>query len=287
MRYETPAAFRTALEQWVRSGSESSGITHGRLRNQIVFERIAVRLDHAEPGRWVVKGGHALVVRLGAGARTTTDLDLGVRDEETSVAGLRDRLIEALSVDPDGDWCTFTVGPAQVLGDDATGRPTLRFTVGSALAGRPFGDLKVDVSPRPEELGATERLLVGGSLEFAGISARSVEVVDANQHAAEKLHALTRDYGDRPNTRTRDLVDLVLLIAHGHLDDEACRRAVASTFAARGLHEVPGAVPDVPAGWAAVYERLADDVPVDARRIEDAMDVVRDWWARVQPSSEA
>ncbi len=37
----------------------------------------------------------------------------------------------------------------------------------------------------------------------------TVRAVDLNQHAAEKLHALTRQYGDRPNTRVKDLVDVL------------------------------------------------------------------------------
>ena len=41
------------------------------------FERLLVRLELGAPGRWVVKGGMALEMRLGDRARSTRDLDLG------------------------------------------------------------------------------------------------------------------------------------------------------------------------------------------------------------------
>lgn len=65
---------------------------------------------------------------------------------------------------------------------------------------------------REEEPAATERITLPGVLAFADIAPRKIEAVHRRQHFAEKLHALTRDYGGRPNTRVKDLVDLALLI---------------------------------------------------------------------------
>lgn len=53
-------------------------------------------------------------------------------------------------------------------------------------------------------------------------SARTIESAHRRQHFAEKLHALTRDYGMRPNTRVKDLVDLLLLIHDRLLPDRIC-----------------------------------------------------------------
>ena len=59
------------------------------------------------------------------------------------------------------------------------------------------------------------------SLDFAGVATTEVEIVDVHRHAAEKFHAMTRDFGDRENSRVRDLLDLVLLIGHDLLDADA------------------------------------------------------------------
>ena len=60
MRYRSPAALRMALGQLLRNKSQDSGISLDRLRRRVMYERIVVRLDLAEPDTWVVKGGLAL-----------------------------------------------------------------------------------------------------------------------------------------------------------------------------------------------------------------------------------
>jgi len=281
MFYESPVAFRMALEQRLRNDSERSGVGHDRLRRQIVFERVAIRLDLAEPGCWVLKGGLALDLRLGADARATRDLDLGLRHRDIEADALRDRLIEALASDPDEDWFTFAVGAVEVLGGDEAGRHTMRYAVRASLAGRTFGGIKLDVSPRPEELLWTERLPLHNVLAFAGTPSRDIEIIDVNRHAAEKVHALTRDYGDHQNTRTRDLVDLVLLLEYDQLDDRACSLAVRETFTQRATHDVPMHLPDPPPAWVDTYERLASELDMGIRTVGEAMVLLREWWSRL------
>ncbi len=86
---------------------------------------------------------------------------------------------------------------------------------GKPACGRIFTTVRIDVVVRGEEIVLTERLPLPNVLGFAGTPPRDIEAVDRRQHFAEKIHAFTRDYGDRPNTRVKDLVDLVLLIESG------------------------------------------------------------------------
>lgn len=81
MTYETPKAFRTALEDRLKTLSIDTGLGLDRLRRRVLLERIVARLDTAERGQWVLKGGMALEVRLQAAARLTKDIDLGLRAE--------------------------------------------------------------------------------------------------------------------------------------------------------------------------------------------------------------
>lgn len=80
MPYDTPAALRQALEARLGQEARDRGVDLARLRRRVLFERILIRLDAADPGRWVLKGGMALEVRLGNRARSTRDLDLVLRD---------------------------------------------------------------------------------------------------------------------------------------------------------------------------------------------------------------
>lgn len=215
MTYDTPNALRMALEQRLQNQARDSGLTLDRLRRRVVFQRVVTRLQRAEPGRWVLKGGMALEVRLGDGARLTKDIDLGLRDEVLGADDLRDRLIETLGEDADGDGFEFSVAPAQRMALDGGGHLTWRVAVTARLDGRPFGAVKLDVSPRAHELEATEVVTLPNALAFAGLDAVQIEIIDVHRHAAEKYHAMSRDFGDRENSRVRDLVDLMLLRDHG------------------------------------------------------------------------
>src|SRR5882672_6927476 len=108
MTYATPAALRVALEQRLLNQSNDSGISLDRLRRRIVFERVVARLEAADPGRWVLKGGMALEVRLRDQARLTKDIDLGLRDTIEDGAELHERLVVALAADPFGDGFLIT-----------------------------------------------------------------------------------------------------------------------------------------------------------------------------------
>ncbi len=286
MNYETPAAFRMALDARLASSSRETGVDLNRLRRRAVFERMLVRLDGAQNGGWVLKGGMALEVRWRDRARATRDLDLAVRDPTPDPAALRAVLVESLDHDPHGDWFQFTVGSGRELTADAAGRLGWRFPVDTRLAGRLFARVSVDIVARPEEIGGTERIALPGLLAFAGLPDGSVEVVDRDQHFAEKLHALTQTYGDRPNTRTRDLVDLTMLLEDGLQPTHELLTRVSHVFAVRDGSEAPVQLPDPPQQWAMTYRTLARGLDMEAETLDRAVDNLRAFWARVRSIQE-
>jgi predicted nucleotidyltransferase component of viral defense system len=286
VNYGTPAAFRMALEARLAAGSRETGVDLNRLRRRVVFERLLVRLDDAQSGRWVLKGGMALEVRWRDRARATRDLDLATRDGASGADGLRAVLSEALGRDPHGDWFQFMLQSARALTADAAGRPGWRFPVEARLAGRQFAQVTVDVVARTEEIAGTERVPLPGVLAFAGLPSASIEVIDRNQHFAEKLHALTQTYGDRPNTRTRDLVDLLMLVEDGLQPTSELQANVRHVFAVRGAHQVPVDIPDLPLDWATTYAALATDLDLQAKTVDHAMMDLRAFWALVRPNEE-
>jgi predicted nucleotidyltransferase component of viral defense system len=286
VNYATPVAFRMALEARLAAGARATGVDLNRLRRRVVFERLLVRLDDAQSGHWVLKGGMALEVRWRDRARATRDLDLATRDGASGADGLRAVLSEALGRDPFGDWFQFTLGSGRALSADAAGRPGRRFPVEARLAGRQFAQVTVDVVARTEEIGGTERVQLPGVLAFAGLPTVGVEVVDRIQHFAEKLHALTQTYGDRPNTRTRDLVDLLMLVEDGLPPTRGLDARVRHVFAVRGTHAVPADIPDPPPDWAETYPALAGDLDLEAKTIDHAMKDLRAFWALVRSTEE-
>ena len=286
MTYGTDGAFRAALEARLAARSRDAGADLNRLRRRVVFERMLARLEAAEPGCWILKGGMALEVRWHDRARSTRDMDLAARHPLTTGVDARAALAGPLAVDADHDRFRFTVGDARDLQVDEAGRPGWRFPVEATLAGRQFAAVRVDLVIRETEISGTERLRLPGTLAFAGIGPCEVEVVDRSQHFAEKLHALTRTYTSRPSTRVRDLVDLVLLIDDGLQPDARLYDTVVHVFEVRTSHPLPEELPDPPADWSVRYRELADDLDVSAATFDDAMHLLRAFWRQTLSRQE-
>jgi hypothetical protein len=280
-RYATSVDLRRALEARLKRQADESGTDLSRLRRIAVFDRISVRLSVVEH-RWVLKGGTSLEFRLGGRARATKDLDLALRDGPCDGEVLREELIETLAADVDRDGFVFFVGRPSSLDADAAGRPGWRFSVDSALAGKSFAQIRLDIVLRDEELAATERILLPGVLAFADIPPRMIDSVDRRQHFAEKLHALTRDYNSRPNTRVKDLVDLILLIEDGLPADGELLEVVRHVFAVRATHSVPLLIPDPPPAWKIDYPKLAENLTCASPDCASALDLLRAFWTRAQ-----
>lgn len=286
MIYQSPQALRTALEHRLLLTSTQTGISLDRLRRRVMFERIIARIQAAEPGRWVLKGGMALEVRLRDDARLTKDVDLGLRDDVDTATDLHERLIDILATTLDQDFFVFTVSPPQRLHDDGGGFPTWRAKVDAKLADKHFGRIQLDISPRAHELRATDTLAVPNSLDFAGIPSVQVEAIDVHRHAAEKFHGMLRDFGERENSRVRDLLDLVILVEHDLLTPARTAAAVRTVWLERDRSEPPTEIPPLPDSWPNRYERIAIDHDIDAQAYPAAAARVTHLWNQMFPGEK-
>lgn len=206
---------------------------------------------------WVLKGGYALEMRFHI-ARSTKDLDLTVRrsPERVDPTTLRERLQIAASIDA-SDFFTFTVGePMAELNQAPEGGA--RFPVDARLDSRTFAKFHVDLGVGDEVLDPLEDVEGEDWLGFAGIPAVVAPALSVEQHWAEKFHAYTRPR-ETPNSRVRDLVDLVLVLEHETLAPERVNAAVEATFRRRGTHPVPAAIAAPPADWTKPFAALAAD----------------------------
>lgn len=279
MRYATPAALRAALDQRLLQEATATGMDIARLRRRVTFERVLVRLALDDQDRWVLKGGAAVEVRLTDRARSTKDLDVAVRDQENG-EDLRELLIEALAADPQGDFFEFRVDRFREVTVDGAPGPVWRAGVDCLLDGRTFDRVVIDLVTRPSEVQRVEAIRLPGTLSFAEIPPVEILAVDLDQHFAEKLHAMVRQYGDRPSSRVKDLADLILFIDMGLDATDDLVQAVNEVFSARGSSELPDEIPDPPANWGPRYEELAADLDLSAPTVSTAIAELRTFWAR-------
>ena len=253
-RYKTPGAFKQALEQRLRSTS-ASGVDFARRRQLLVFERFLARLSQEIGDGAVLKGGLVLELRLKR-ARTTKDVDLRIMGTQSDVL---ERLQDAgrLAL---GDFLRFEVKPDPRHPDiqnEGMRYEGHRFRTECFLAGRIYGaPFGVDVAFGDPIIGEPETLVTESLLEFAGIAPTRLRVYPTVSHIAEKLHAYTLPR-QRPNTRVKDLPDLVLLSTVEPFEAAKLREALRRTFSFRGTHAVPTALAVPPDSWTSPYERIA------------------------------
>ena len=252
--YASPAAFKQALEQRLRTAS-GSGPDLARRRQLLVFDRFLARIVHTLGDAAVLKGGLVLELRLSR-ARTTKDIDLRLLGSPERVL---ERLQEAARRDL-GDFLTFEVGPDDdhpEIQNDGMQYDGMRFRAECQLAGKLYGQrFGVDVAFGDPILGEPEVVTADDVLGFVGIEPPTLRLYPVETHIAEKLHAYTMPR-PRPNSRVKDLPDIALLASIGALEANRLAEALEQTFSFRKTHALPASLPSPNAAWETPYAAMA------------------------------
>lgn len=227
-QFSSAKAFRTSLEERLKARARKEGLDLQRLRRQIAFDRLLARLFFDPEGLWVLKGGYAMELQFES-ARSTIDLDLTVRHRPSGRTGTAS-VLRALRMEVErslGDFFEFRIGQPSL---DLVGAPYggARYPVDSVMDGRTFVKFHVDISVGDVLVDPLQQIQCTDWLAFADVAPPLVTMTSREQQFAEKLHAYTLPRST-PNSRVRDLVDLVLL-AKAHLDIGLLRTAIGATF---------------------------------------------------------
>lgn len=220
-----------------------------------------------------------MIARAGSRARATIDIDATWRDQ---TARLRSMLEQAAANDLD-DHFQFVIGRGSpIRGEGPEGGQ--RFPVESRLAGRLFETLRLDVNVQPGDPRPLEQVELRNLFEFADLPAVVVPAIPAAQQLAEKLHAYTRDYGLRENSRAKDLYDMLLIADElpipvlGDLAD-----ACIQTFALRDTQWPPSLLPPPP-DWTQPWQAFVRDYGSRFESLDTAFDGLLRFWEPVLTS---
>jgi hypothetical protein len=276
-KYATGLALRTALEERLKRVAREEGIDLQRLRRQVAFDRFLARLFPSDSADWVLKGGYAMELRFQT-ARATRDLDFTARTAQSITGdGLLKQLQDAGARDA-GDFFRYRIGEAMM---DLDGAPYggARYPVESIMGGRTFVKFHLDVGVGDVVLDPPEHARMRDWLGFAGIAVPDVPMIQREQQFAEKLHAYTLPRAT-PNSRVRDLVDMVLLIQSGTLEQSRVVQALNATFGHRATHPFPAALTPPPEEWRSPFVRLAAECSLELS-VSEAFSIVMEFCARL------
>ncbi len=280
-RYKTAAAFRQALENRLQVMAEQLNLELQRLRRRAAFNRFLARMFASAGGGWVLKGGYSMELRL-ANARSTKDIDLSFAGKSVDMGTRPERFIlellqKSAAMDLD-DYFDFQIGKTQMqLEGPLYGGA--RYPVKAMLDGRLFVSFHVDVALGdyiPAEVEVSEE---PDWFAFAGVAAAKFNMLPRAVQFAEKLHSYSLPRAV-PNSRIRDLVDLVLLIKEGKLDKHTLKKTLSAVFTRRKTHGLPAKLDPPPEEWVKPFRRMADECGLEGD-ISAAVEILNRFYSGV------
>lgn len=255
MKYASAAALDRAITDVLLKRVAGDAKRYQQLRREVAFERILARLTTEDPDMWLLKGGVALDYRL-RDARSTLDLDLS---SKLDITAFQEKLMQATAIDL-GDFFEIRLSGEPSRPVDEV--ETYRFGIDVRLNNRTFTKVSIDVGFADPWLGVADTIETSEVLAFAGIQPVTVKAISVEQHIAEKVHAYTKNYGSRPNSRVKDLVDLVLLSGYRPIAMTHLGTTIDGVFRSRATHDLPKSFPLPPLEWHDVYPKLSETLPI-------------------------
>jgi hypothetical protein len=255
------------LERLIDHYARLTGVAPGRVRRWISVMVLLGALDRSRESDplFLLKGGVAIELRVGGGARATKDVDL-------VFFGVPEDLADAL----DADLAPYSVFSFERQAIEGRGDGLFdRVDVKLLFRGRSWGTLTLEVAS-PDSQGTDSEQVQAIPIDEFGIEGpRMIRCLSLRYQIAQKLHAVSQRFGEGANDRFRDLIDLIIcrdLV----LDLAGVREACIDTFDARHLHAWPPDL-EVPGNWAEPYAALAAEMDFPVKDVEDAAAQVREF----------
>jgi hypothetical protein len=261
----------------VNAYARDTDIPQARLRQRIsslVLIGALQRVQDPKAGpRFLIKGGVAMELRLGMGARATDDFDVVFRGPMTELL----KSLDEAFAEPYAGFQFKRSGEPEYIGETSTQRQVIKIS----FHGRGWQTLTVEAAtPEGTHGGDPELMLAAISVSQFGLeSPKRIAVMTVRYQIAQKLHAVTEQPSDRENARYWDLIDLLLL---KHLVDDLApvREACIEIFENRATHSWP---PDlaVPDAWEQPYATEAQDLKFTPADIHEAAAEIRAFIAEI------
>ena len=255
-----------------RAASDDPALTTDQRIRLEYFNRFLSRIFAEGPdSEWVLKGGTGMLARVPS-TRATLDIDLyrGGYGLDEAVEDLR-----RLATGDLGDHFRFvyTDHRAILAGEAQPYTDGYRVEFDTYIGAQKKGSIGVDLSTGAGLTVEPTITAPASALDLprlVGFEYRLYPVVD---QIADKVCATVQRYDDRPSSREKDLVDIVVLAVTHNVDGDELTTAITTEIRRREMDPIEHFV--VPAEWGPAYEKLARGVPycADVDGIDAAQDL--------------
>jgi hypothetical protein len=198
-------------------------------------------------------------------ARHTQDIDLRYHGE---IEPAQTELDAAANRDL-GDFFSFDIEQTGTLAGTTSGR---KYRVVAYIGDAKFADFQIDAVVDSNMTGVPDHAPGLRPIDIDGLITADYRIYPVVDHLADKLVAMTSTFAsDRPSTRYRDLVDIVLIAQTQTVEASALRTAVESERLHRN-HSMPERLKLPDTSWTYGYAAIAQTVAgLDVPNAADAL----------------
>ncbi|SDT64278.1 nucleotidyl transferase AbiEii/AbiGii toxin family protein [Jiangella sp. DSM 45060] len=222
------------------------------------FRRFLSRVfSEGASSEWLLKGGTGMLARVPSG-RATRDIDL-YRHGLTLDQALAD-LRRLAGVDL-GDHFRFVYAAhrASIGGEEQPYTEGCRVVFDVYVGAQKKSSLGVDLAIGAGLTAPVTTMEPASALRLPRLVSHEYRLYPVVDQIADKVCATMTIYGDRPSSREKDLVDLVVLAVTHDVDGTALGVAISAEARRRRMAALDRFV--VPKEWGRVYSSLAKSVP--------------------------
>jgi hypothetical protein len=272
--YPTAAGVEAAIKDAAKkaAAADPSLNVNERIRLEH-FNRFLSRVfSEGDESEWLLKGGTGMLARVPS-ARTTLDIDL-YRDGFTLDKALAD--LRRLASTDLGDHFRFEyAGHEKSIGGEAqpyTEGYVVNFEV--FIGARSRGTINVDLAVGAGLTAPVTTADPANALDLPRLIRHEYRLYPVVDQIADKVCATMQTYHERPSSREKDLVDLVVLAVTQKVDGTALGLAISTEARRRLMEPIDYFV--VPKDWGRRYSKLAKPVPycADFRTVDLARELV-------------
>lgn len=252
-----------ALEMAVKEAARRSPLDTNRAIAGFYFHRLLCRVFSDADSPFVLKGGLGVLART-TDARYTRDIDLTTNslDIDAAVDELKTLALKDLD-----DFVSFGyVGCNPIKAEDEyrEGR-TVTFDV--FLGAKRIQTVSVDLVADEINCGESDRVSPADRIELAGIESCDYLVYPVERAVADKVCGIAERHGDRPSSRVKDLVDIVVYARNVAFNFDALSAILKTEISARKLvlRRAFGVPPEWGDAQARQYKKLAGQAGIPDR----------------------